>query len=167
MNGRSLIMFNVPKIMTVAAAGAVMIGAGCAYRHGDLARSGTLRIELVPPTGPVFYGVFIEQQGGEFVVTGYGKRPNGRGVVEVQVVRPDGEVLGRRMATLLPPLAVPKRTYNYRFRAVLPLVPPDGSVVRVLYSEPGPGWGHARADNRRRRESEKLLTGNGVPDVLR
>ncbi len=160
-------MFNVSKITTVAAASAVMIGAGCGYRHGDLVRDGMLRIELEPPNSPVFFGVFVEQQGGEFVVTGYGKRPNRFGEVEVKVVRADGEVIGRKVATLLPPLAVPKRTYNYRFRAVLPLLPPNGSVVRVLYREPEPPGGQARADNRRRRKCEELLTGNGLPDVLR
>lgn len=160
-------MFNVPTFTTVAAASAVMIGAGCGYRHGDLVRDGMLRIELEPPNSPVFFGVFVEQRGNEFVVTGFGKRPSRQGCVEVQVVRAEGEVLGRKEAEILPPLAVPKRTYNYRFRAVLPLVPPDGSVVRVLYSEPGARMAQERADNRRRLGFEKLLTGDGLPDVLR
>lgn len=130
------------RFITTAVASAVIAG-GCAYRHGDIVRQGNLRIELSPPTGPQLYGVYVEQSADQLVVSGFGKRPNTEGRVEVQIVRSDGEVLARAEATMLPPLAVPKRSYNYRFRAVLPLIPPDGSVVRVLYHELGretPPW---------------------------
>lgn len=156
-------MLTVRGITYAAVAGAALLGAGCGYRHGDLARSGTLRIELSPPSGPVFYGVSVDQHGGEFVVTGFGKRPSRYGEIEVQIVRPAGEVLGRKKAKILKPLPVPNRSYNYRFRAVLPLVPPDGSVIRVLYHEFGRETDPGDADNG---GTSKLLTYSGFADLI-
>lgn len=123
--------------MTTTAVACVILFAGCAYRHGDVVREGNLRIELSPPSGPEIYGVNFEKSDGRFIVTGFGKRPTPYGRVDVVIASKNGEVLGRTEATILPPLPVPKRSYNYRFRAVLPWVPPDGSLVRVRYRELG------------------------------
>ncbi len=112
-----------------------MLVAGCVYRHGAIVPERHWRIEFSPPHGPQINGVEVEQTAGELVVTGFGTQAGSKGGIEVEAARADGEVLGRAKATILPPFPVPKRGYDYRFRAVLPFVPPDGSVVRVIYRE--------------------------------
>lgn len=111
----------------------MLLSGGCALRHGDYALEGKLRIELSPPTGPLFYGVQVSQSGDELVVSGFGRRPEPRGHIDVVVVGPDGTTLAQARADPLPPLAVPKRTYNYRFRASMRIIPPAGSTLRVVY----------------------------------
>ncbi|RIK63133.1 MAG: hypothetical protein DCC65_16405 [Planctomycetota bacterium] len=125
--------------------GFLVSATGCAYRHGDIVRDGCYRIETTPPAGPIFYGVNVEREDGRFIVSGFGKRPTPHGSVEVQIVGPAGEILDSKTADLLRPLAVRNRSYNYRFRAVLSQVPPDGSMIRVHYHESAAD----RADMRR------------------
>lgn len=129
-------MTHIRKILSATGIALVVASIGCGYRHGDLARNGTLRIETSPPTGSLFYGIYVEQSDIRFIVTGFGKRPTPYGRVEVEVVGPAGKMLDRTTAELLPPLPVRNRSYNYRFRAVLPFIPQDGSVIRVRYQEP-------------------------------
>lgn len=114
---------------------ATLLSAGCVLRHGDYAVDGGLRIELSPPTGPLFYGVNVAQRGNELAVSGFGRRPDARGHVEVAVIGPDGVLLAQSRADLLPPAAVPKRTYNYRFEALVAVEPAPGSTLRVTYAD--------------------------------
>lgn len=122
-------------ILGMACANAIVFSSGCALQHGDYALDGRLRIELSPPTGPLFYGVEVTQRGDELLVSGFGRRPKPRGHVEIVVIAPDGALLARSCADALPPAAVPNRSYNYRFKALLPVVPPPGSTLRVTYAD--------------------------------
>jgi len=131
------------RLVVVAYTAIMLLCGGCALRHGDYALEGKVRIELSPPSGPLFYGIQIEQSGRELVVSGFGRRPTADGYVEVFLISPDGALLAQVQAELLPPLPVPNRTYNYRFSASVPLIPPADSTLRVVYAN--------AADTKRRR----------------
>ncbi len=118
----------------MAATASAMFGGGCALRHGDYALDGKLRIELSPPTGPLFYGIQVDQRADELIVSGFGRRSRTCGHVEVSVVGPDGGRLANVRAAPLPPRAVPNRSYNYRFEASLPVVAPPGSTLCIAYA---------------------------------
>ena len=119
------------------AATVALISAGCAYRHGDLVRDRNWRIEILQPSGSEILGINVEERDGQIVVTGFGRYRTPQGRIIVEIASEDGDVLGRATATLLPPLAVPKRGYNYRFKAIIPSIPPAGSVIRVEYRQSG------------------------------
>lgn len=123
---------DVPLLVGMACTAMLLCG-GCALRHGDYAFEGKLRVEVSPPSGPLFYGIQVEQSDGGLIVSGFGRRPSANGDVEINVIGSDGSSLARVRADLLPPLPVPNRTYNYRFRASVPLIPPPGSTLRVAY----------------------------------
>jgi len=124
------------RTMCLAYVGALVFGVGCSLRHGDYALEGSLRIELSPPTGSLFHGVEVKQCGDELFVSGFGERPMARGHVEITIMGPDRAVLTSVRTEPLPPLAVPKRSHNYRFQTSLPIVPPAGSTLRVTYVLP-------------------------------
>lgn len=130
-------VFEFRYTMWIACVCGALLGSGCALRHGDYGLEGTLRIELSPRTGPLFYGVEVTQRGDELAVSGFGRRPTPRGHVEILLVDGDGVSLAHVRTEPLPPRAVPNRSYDYRFEASLPLVPPAGSTLRVTYVLPG------------------------------
>lgn len=167
----------VRRTLCLACVGALLLSGGCALRHGDYALDGKLRIELAPPSGPLFYGVQVVQRAEEIIVSGFGRRPTPRGHVEIAVTAPDGTSLALVRAESLPPRAVPNWGYNYRFKSELPLIPPAGSTLRVKYvSSDGPRSG-ATGDRPRAKRVLRLtgrhadspfacepLTGRGIAD---
>lgn len=120
-------------VLGTACIGTLLLSGGCSLHHGDYALEGKLRIELSPPSSPLFYGIQVTQLDDELVVSGFGRRPTPYGHVEVFVLAPDSTPLAEVRADLLPPAPVPNRGYNYRFRASVPLIPPAGSTLRVVY----------------------------------
>lgn len=120
-------------MLWLACLGALLFNSGCGLRHGDHALAGNLRIETSPARGPLFQGIKVQQQDDKLLVSGYGRRSRAGGHVEISLINPDGETLARVHADLLPPLPVPNRGYNYRFRAVLTTIPSAGSILRIVY----------------------------------
>lgn len=142
-------MFEIRMIRCATCLSALLLSGGCALRHGDFALDGTLRIALLPATGPLFYGVQVAQHGDELMVSGFGRRPEPRGHVEIVVLGPDGISLARAVVDPMPPAAVPNRSYNYRFKAALPLISPAGSTLRVTYGDFSPTDSQGSGDRRR------------------
>lgn len=140
------------RLVVVAYTAMVLLCGGCALRHGDYALEGKVRVELSPPSGPLIYGIQIEQSSRELVVSGFGRRPTADGYVEIFLISPDGALLAQVQAELLPPLPVPNRTYNYRFSASVPLIPPADSTLRVVYAE---ATDTKRPSHSRRRQSHR------------
>lgn len=136
----------------------LLLSGGCALRHGDYALEGEVRVELSPPSGPLFNGIQIEQSECELVVSGFGRRPSADGYVEIFLISPEGALLAQVQAELLPPLPVPNRTYNYRFRASVPLIPPAGSTLRVVYVEAADPKGEGILEGGRNTEGSWLAT---------
>lgn len=120
----------------VACICALLFIGGCALQHGDYALDGRLRVELSPQSGPLFYGIEVKQRGDDLVVSGFGKRPTPRGYVEILVMGPDGESLAQVRTETLRPHPVRGSSANYRFEAILPVIPPNGSTLRVTYVLP-------------------------------
>lgn len=126
-------MIHVRRILSAMGIALTMASTGCGYRNGDFALDGTLRVELSPPSSPHFYGVLISKHGNGLFVSGAGKRPSPSGHVEISVIGPNSTRIAHVCATMLRPRPVPNRTHNYRFAAVLAVVPPVGSTLRVSY----------------------------------
>lgn len=120
-------------ILCFSSIGALLLTGGCALRHGDYALGDALRIETSPARGPLFQGIEVKQQNDKLLVSGYGRRSEPKGHVVISLIDPAGEPLARVRADLLPPLPVPNRGYNYRFKAALKIIPAIGSVLRVVY----------------------------------
>lgn len=116
----------------ITIAGTVAL-SGCGYRHGDMALDGKLRIELSPSNGSCFNGIFVEERASHLLVSGFGHRPAHYGNIEVSLIASDGAALATTRVPLLPPLPVPKRSYDYRFEAILPVVPSEPSTLRVTF----------------------------------
>lgn len=115
---------------------AMVLCGGCALHGGDFARDGKLRIELSPPSGPLFYdGIRVAHHGDPLAVSGFGRGGQRRGHVVIDVIDPDGVSLSRARADPQPPAALPNRSDDYRFKVLLTVDPPPSSTLRVAFAD--------------------------------
>lgn len=121
--------------------GIALVGiSGCMASRVNLTESRKVSIERVPSAGIYFHGVYVHQEGEELVVSGEIKRrtpsvvANG-GHIDIAFTTPEGKVI-EKISTVYAPRVLSKRSHRgSHFNVRLPLVPPNGSTVRVAFHE--------------------------------
>ncbi len=113
--------------------------SGCASGHVHLVDGGTVFIERVPAKKVYFSRVYVNQDGNELVIAGRLKQRYrshvGSGHVDIAILNPAGEILGKGSAFYVPGILSAKRSRHRgsRFEVRLPVVPPEGSKVRLEF----------------------------------
>lgn len=125
---------------TGLAAGLLVIASGCANGRVNLARNGTVQME-VAGCHPVILSAKAEQDGEETLVSGtVTRRPPldpGRIHIDVTISTPRGEVISETTALVYPRTIPIRRSRTSRFAVWFPFVPPRGSRVQlVCHSQP-------------------------------
>jgi len=114
----------------------LVAASGCAINRANLAEDRTVSIERVPSAGIYFHGVYVHQEGDELVVSGEIKHRTPSvvvdgGHIDIAVTTPEGKVI-EEISTVYVPGVLSRRSHRgSHFNVRLPLVPPNGSIVRV------------------------------------
>lgn len=130
------------KWLNVALVVIMIAVSGCAGNRVNLVDKGVVSIERMPSKirGVYFHDVQVYKKGDDLVVSGSVKRrytsvAGGSGHVDVAIINPDGNVV-KYVSTAYSPKVISKRSHSGSYFEVrLPVVPQDGTTVRVAIHE--------------------------------
>jgi hypothetical protein len=114
-----------------------IILSGCASNRVNLVDSGKVLIERVDSENICISRTNVYQDGDQLEITGAVKRRRSTifdgGHVHIAIINPQGEVLEEVRTSYSPRIIRRKGRRESYFSVRLPIKPPEGSVVRVIY----------------------------------
>ncbi len=114
---------------------------GCVSHRINLVENGKIIIERVPSKNIYVSEAHVYQEENELVITGRVKRSNTSvwdgGHVDIAVVSPKGKVLDKVSTSYTPRIIRRKGSRESFFSASLPMTPPEGTTVRLVYHKLG------------------------------
>ncbi|RJR51752.1 MAG: hypothetical protein C4576_03095 [Desulfobacteraceae bacterium] len=129
---KSGFLWSCVAALALLASGLVL--GGCTYNRVQLAGGKTFSIERVE-SNPIYISwVYAEEKNEEMIIKGLlrtnSSNTHGTGHIDVAVFGPGGELLGQT-STDYAQKEFRKYRREARFETRFPLVPPDGSKIRV------------------------------------
>ncbi len=127
-------------IILVALAIVLIALSSCTSSRTNLVKNEMVSVELLPSKGNArIFKVYIYQEGDKLVVSGrvrrfFKNRPTSRGHVDIAVLSPKGEVIGKASTSYIPRII--RREGQHRasyFTARFSVIPPKASTVRLSY----------------------------------
>jgi hypothetical protein len=123
-----------------------LMGLGCAAGKVNRVEKGTASVERVHSRNIAVSRVYVYQDGDQLEIAGRVKRlrstiANG-GHVDIAIVSPEGELLEQVSTGYVPRIIRRRGSREALFTVRLPIIPPEGSRVRVAYhkiEKPGDG----------------------------
>ena len=126
-------------IILVALAIVIIALSSCTSSRTNLVKNEKVTVELLPSKGNArIFKVFIYQEGGELVVSGrvtrlFKNRPTSRGHVDIAVLSPKGELIGKTSTYYIPRIFRRKGHRGSYFTTRFSVLPPKASTVRLSF----------------------------------
>ncbi len=125
----------------------LVLPAGCTLKSAGPGGRAVVHVERLADEGVYFHGVHVHSGDDGLVISGELKRrythvAAGRGHVDVAVIGPGGDVIGKVSTFYVPKVISTRGPRGSYFRVHLPFSPPNGSVVRIVHHRrSGPAGG--------------------------
>ena len=138
---KSEFLWNCLAVLAFFASGLFL--AGCTHNRVQLPGGKTFPVERISSSPLHVSWVHAEQRNHEMVIIGSltssSSHARGTGHVDLAVISPGGEMLGKTSVDYAPKTIRRKGSIKQpRFEAHFPFVPPDGSRIRVAIHSYGP-----------------------------
>jgi hypothetical protein len=117
-----------------------LVASACAANRINLVERGTVTLERVNARNISVSRAYAFQDGDQLEISGNVKRlsssiSNG-GHVDIAIVSPEGETLEQVSTCYIPRIIRRRGSREAFFSLRLPIIPPEGSMVRVAYHKP-------------------------------